>query len=81
MVVTYNQGDFKRLHEAWQAADRHHCGIIVGHKLPLGVLIACLERAARLLTPEVAQNQLLQLDLFDSEERSRAYLIALGGQP
>jgi len=38
VVVTYNQGDFKRLHEAWQTADRHHGGIIVAHKLPLGVL-------------------------------------------
>jgi len=77
VVVTYDQADFERHHEEWQAAGRAHPGILRSHKLAPGELIAKLERAARLLSPEIARNQLMELSLFETEERAQAYVISL----
>ena len=77
VLVTYNKGDFEKLHKEWQAAGRDHAGILRSHRLSPGDLIAKLERAARLLTPEIARNQLMELSLFETEEQAQAYVISL----
>ncbi|MDE3075001.1 MAG: DUF5615 family PIN-like protein [Chloroflexota bacterium] len=71
VLVTYNKGDFEKLHKEWQAAGRDHAGILRSHRLSPGDLIAKLERAARLLTPDIARNQLMELSLFDHGARAR----------
>ena len=80
VLVTYNQGDFVRLHRECQARGREHTGILLSEELGPGDLFTCLERASRLLTPEIARNQLMRLSLFDTEERARDYITALGGR-
>jgi hypothetical protein len=35
-VVTFNVGDFVRLHNRWIEEDREHAGIIVSKQLPVG---------------------------------------------
>jgi Domain of unknown function (DUF5615) len=52
-LVTFNVGDFVRLHNRWMDAGREHAGIIVSKQLPVG------EMLRRLLT-------LLQKDSGDS---------------
>jgi hypothetical protein len=46
-------------------------------QLPISKKIEFLGRAARLLTPEAAHNQLMRLALFASEEQGEAYAISL----
>jgi len=77
VFVTFNQRHFVPLHHAWRDAGRHHTGILVSRQLGIPQLYPRLERAARLLTPEVARDQLMVLDLFGTEERARAYVTAL----
>jgi hypothetical protein len=45
--------------------------------MPIGVRIECLERAARLLTPEIAANQLMVLDMFETEEKGLTFVASL----
>jgi hypothetical protein len=51
--------------------------MLVVRRTPLTVKMASLERAARLLTPASARNQLMELDLFDTEDRAQAYVASL----
>lgn len=78
VLATQNLRDFEGLHYHWQAHDRRHAGILLTPQhLPLRSKIEWLERAARLLSPEIARNQLMLLRLFDTERRARAYVTAL----
>ena len=77
-MVTQNRRDFALLHQGWEAEGRDHAGILlVVRRTPLAIKIACLDRAALLLTPAAAHNQLMELDLFDTEERAGAYVASL----
>jgi hypothetical protein len=38
-LVTFNVGDFVRLHNRWVAAGREHAGIIVSKQLPVGEML------------------------------------------
>jgi hypothetical protein len=80
VFVTFNQRHFVPLHDAWQSAGRHHPGILLSRRLGIGQLSARLERAARLLARETARDQLMVLDLFDTEDRARAYVAALSAR-
>jgi hypothetical protein len=70
IFVTFNQRHFYPLHHAWQDAGRQYTGILLSRQLRIEQLYPRLERSARLLAPEVAHNQLLVLDLFDTEARA-----------
>jgi len=73
VIASQNRRGFAPLHHRWQAEGRCHAGILV---LPqteyIGRKIERLERAARLLTPEAARDQLMDLGGFDSEENGRS---------
>ena len=77
VIASQNRKDFEPLHHRWQAQERRHAGILVTRQLPIWLKIRHLERAARLLTPGIAANQLLELELFDTEERGQLYVAAL----
>ncbi|MFI5267154.1 MAG: DUF5615 family PIN-like protein [Chloroflexota bacterium] len=78
VLTSQNQQDFAPLHLHWQAAQREHAGILlVQQKLAISKKIALLERAARLLTPETAHNQLMRLALFATEEQGQAFAVSL----
>jgi len=70
VMVSQNQQDFAPLHHRWQAEGRSHAGILLMASLYIGHKIERLDRVARLLTPEAAQNQLMNLRGFDTEERA-----------
>lgn len=78
VLVTQNQQDFVPLHHQWESEERRHAGILlVTGGMTLGAKIAWLECAARLLTSEAAQHQLMKLDLFRTEESAERYVRSL----
>ena len=52
-LVTFNVGDFIRLHNRWVEEGRDHCGIVVSKQLALG---AALRRVLTLLQREDAES-------------------------
>ena len=52
-LVTFNVGDFVRLHNRWVDAGREHAGIIVSKQLPVGEI---LRRLLALLQKESADS-------------------------
>ncbi|HEY1717923.1 MAG TPA: DUF5615 family PIN-like protein [Verrucomicrobiae bacterium] len=52
-LVTFNVGDFVRLHNRWIDAGREHAGIIVSKQLPVGEM---LRRLLALLQKENADS-------------------------
>ena len=81
VLASQNRRDFDPLHHHWQASGRQHAGILGTHRLPIGLRLECLGRAARLLTPEVAANQLMILDMFETEELGMNYVLAMSPLP
>jgi hypothetical protein len=77
VLTSQNQKDFSPLHHRWQAEGRQHAGVLVTRQLAIGLRVRSLERAARLLTPQIAANQLLRLDPFATEERALLYVASL----
>jgi hypothetical protein len=78
VLVTHNQRHFAPLHHVWESDSRRHGGIIlVVQDEDIRVKFACLDRVARLLTLEAARGQLMYLQMFDSEERAKAYASSL----
>ena len=78
VIATQNQQDFAPLPHRWQAEGRAHAGILlVRQNDPIGMKIERLERAARLLRPAPAHNQLMYLGQFNTEENGRSYVISL----
>jgi hypothetical protein len=78
VTVTHNQRHFAPLHREWQATRRHHAGIIlVVQGDYIGTKLACLDRAARLLTAEAARGQLMPFQMFGTEELGRAFVASL----
>jgi hypothetical protein len=75
VLVTHNQKHFAPLHRRWESEGRSHAGIIlVVQQQPIGTKLASLDRAARLLTPDVARGQLIYLQVFESDERASIFL-------
>ena len=82
VLVTQNQQDFAPLHRDWQVEGREHAGIIlVVQEDYIGTKLACLDRAARLLTPEAARGQLMPFQMFGTEDLARAYVASLTPRP
>jgi len=78
VLVTQNRRDFAPLHHKWAAEQREHAGILlVVRRTSISIKIACLDRVARFLTREAAASQLMELDLFDTEDRALAYIASL----
>jgi hypothetical protein len=77
VLVSQNQSDFDPLHKQWQEEGRTHAGILVTFQAGIGTSFARLERAARLLTPEIAHNQLMKLSMFATEEQGRVFVLGL----
>ena len=66
-ILTFNIRDFAPLHEAWQAAQRSHAGIIVSQQLGSRQYGLLLQRMLRLLnhfTAEEMVGNLVHLDQF-----------------
>lgn len=81
VLVSQNQKHFDRLHNDWQAQGRSHAGILDTHQLDTGPMMERLERAARLLTPELARNQLMKLSMFKAEGLAQLYVQSLASSP
>jgi len=77
VLASQNQRDFDPLHYRWQAERKTHAGILVTHQIRMGLKVQWLDRAARLLTPDTARNQLMKLPMFETEERARLFLESL----
>ncbi|HEX7376827.1 MAG TPA: hypothetical protein VF278_06930 [Pirellulales bacterium] len=66
-VLTFNTGDFARLHDEWLATSRQHAGIIVSRQLGSREYGALLQRMLRLLnelTAEEMTSNLVHLERF-----------------
>ncbi len=77
VLASQNQKHFEPLHHAWQAQGRPHAGILATHQVSVGAKTERLERAARLLTPELAHNPLMKLSMFATEEQGRLLVASL----
>ena len=77
VLVTVNQRDFEPLHRDWEGHTQEHAGILLTERHETGELFRRLERAARLLTPEAAHNQLMHLGGFKSDDEAQNYVISL----
>ena len=73
VLVTKNVPDFVELHEHFEQKQRAHSGIILLHgTAPLHVLGQQIERAARLLSADIATNRLLRGEQFATRELAQA---------
>ena len=66
-ILTFNIRDFAPLHEAWQAAERPHAGIIVSQQLgsrQYGLLLARMLRLLNQLTAEDMVGNFVHLEQF-----------------
>jgi hypothetical protein len=78
VLVSHNQKDFDPLHRDWSAKGQLHTGIIlVVQRLDIGSKIAWLQRAATLLTAELAKNQLMFLKMFETDEQAELFVSSL----
>jgi hypothetical protein len=60
-LVTFNVGDFVKLHKQWLEAKREHAGIVVSRQLPIG---ESLRRLLILLLKEDPASMRSQLRFF-----------------
>jgi hypothetical protein len=58
VLVTFNVGDFARLHHEWLAADKEHAGLAVSAQRPIGQVLRRLEHLAQTLTAEEMRGHL-----------------------
>lgn len=77
VLVSQNQRHFEPLHHRWQAEGRTHAGMLVTHQVRIGLKVQWLDRAARLLTPALAQDQLMKLSMFETEEQGQLFAASL----
>ena len=79
VLATHNQKHFVPLHDRWQSEGRSHAGVIlVRQRDDTGLKVGALLRAARLLTPEAPANQLMYLQMFNTEAGARGVRGQLG---
>jgi hypothetical protein len=57
-LITFNVGDFARLHYEWISQDLHHARVIVSQQRPLGDLIRRLLHLSRILSQEDMRDRL-----------------------
>ena len=57
-LITFNVGDFARLHHDWLGRTLHHCGVIVSQQRPLGDLLRRLIHLGRTLQADDMQDRL-----------------------
>jgi uncharacterized protein with PIN domain len=60
-ILTFNRGDFARLHEQWMAAGKNHNGIITGKQLTLSETIHKVNKLLFSRKPDEIKNQLVWL--------------------
>jgi hypothetical protein len=58
VLVTFNVGDFARLHHDWMIRGRTHAGLVVSQQRPLGDLIRRLLRLGRTLSADDLRDRL-----------------------
>ena len=66
-ILSFNIRDFAPLHEQWQAAQRHHAGIIVSRQLGsrrYGVLLHRMLRLLDRLTADEMSDNFVHLEQF-----------------
>lgn len=66
-ILTFNIRDFAPLHEAWQAAERRHAGIIVSQQMgsrQYGVLLQRMLRLLNHFTAEEMVGNFVHLEQF-----------------
>lgn len=67
VLITFNIGDFAKLHQMWIASAREHSGIVVSRQLGAKQYGTLLDRVSRLVecsTVEALRNQFLHLEQF-----------------
>jgi uncharacterized protein with PIN domain len=64
VIITFNRGDFARLHALWVATGRSHSGIIAltKQRTPIGVLVRKLSRVVEVQTPAQMTGVVLYLN-------------------
>jgi len=77
VLVSQNRKHFEPLHYRWETEGRRHTGILVTRQLPVGQKFQWVERAGRLLTPDLADNQLIDLAMFSTEEKGLTFVVSL----
>ncbi|SRR6266849_3522261 len=66
-ILTFNIRDFAPLHERWQAAGRHHAGMIVSQQLggrQYGLLLQRMQRFLNHFTAEQMVDNFVHLEQF-----------------
>jgi hypothetical protein len=58
VFVTFNVGDFVRLHGQWLRAGRHHAGLVAAEQRPLGETLRRLLKLAASLSAEELRDRL-----------------------
>lgn len=63
-IVTFNRGDFARLHAHWAETGRQHAGIVAltKQRTPVGVLVRKLSRMAETRRPDQVAGVLFYLN-------------------
>lgn len=64
VIVTFNIGDFSRLHDEYMAKGREHWGIIFSTQEPISVLFHRLLRLLNSVSAEQLKNQIRWLNEF-----------------
>src|SRR4051794_11440085 len=57
-LLTFNAGDFARLHDEWMRQGSHHAGLIVSRQRPLGDLLRRLLQLGRSLVADEMRDRL-----------------------
>jgi hypothetical protein len=63
-MVTFNVGDFVRLHQQYTADGREHWGVVLSTEEPIGVLLHRLLRLLNSVSGEELKNQVRWLNEF-----------------
>ncbi len=58
VLLTFNVGDFARLHDDWLKISRHHAGIVVSSQRPIGDLLHRVVALASVLSAEEMRDRL-----------------------
>ena len=78
VLATHNLDDFNRIYSEWWTEGREHGGILlVRQRDHISTKLEYVERAARLLSPEAARNQLMPYQMFETEETAASYVVSL----
>jgi len=65
-LVTFNVGDFARLHHIWMNQGHHHSGLIVSQQRPVGDLLRRLQNIGNSLSDERMLDRLEYLSRWSA---------------